>query len=461
MYDLVKLFSERFAVLLPLLDLLNHKPGAQVEWQARSAFVGLQILETYKSGQELCNNYGPRDNEGLLMAYGFTIQNNPFDHLVISLRVPPGSPLEIARSWKPDWRSDPEKRCFLFDYRHPESTDAVAIEVSIFSFDLLDSISVLSANERELQAMFARKQTLMSYSLSDQPKFQDGRLILATLSQLLRECSVRVERLAASDPARMNPATKPQNAKQQNAKVYRDSQLDIVETAVAVCTFVLRSATIESTKYEVLDGLRGKFSSSAYQNLQELVKRHRRLTRPFELLSPDAMLEMLSTELSESLRKFLSDMESNRQPNNDATTRGPTTLCDKSRLALMLSALYSEYTHGVKLPQRITEWIEQLTEWYPLDPETWAYVPTSGPWAPGEEPPTELVDLLSVGAAMSPVLAESSFKRWLRPERICWGWNIMEEEKVLIPQSVLASSNEEGEGNQEDANAVFIYWQQY
>ena len=205
-YDVVKLFSERFAILLPLLDLLNHKPGAQVEWQARYNFVGLQILESYESEQELCNNYGPRDNEGLLLAYGFTIENNPFDHLVISIKAPPGSPLDLAReTWKQDLRSDPEKRCFIFDHKHPESTSAIALETSLFSFDLLDSISILCANEREMQSMMAKNQSLMSYCLGKQPKFQDGRIILATLSQLLRECTVRADKLRNTDPSRDDP----------------------------------------------------------------------------------------------------------------------------------------------------------------------------------------------------------------------------------------------------------------
>ena len=61
--ELTKLFSEGFPVLLPLLDILNYKPGARVEWQARYSYVGLQILEKFEGGQEVYNNYGPRDNE--------------------------------------------------------------------------------------------------------------------------------------------------------------------------------------------------------------------------------------------------------------------------------------------------------------------------------------------------------------------------------------------------------------
>jgi hypothetical protein len=47
----------------PLLDILNHKPGAGVEWQPRCGYVGLQVLEKYEAGEEIYDNYGPRDKE--------------------------------------------------------------------------------------------------------------------------------------------------------------------------------------------------------------------------------------------------------------------------------------------------------------------------------------------------------------------------------------------------------------
>ncbi|KIW78903.1 hypothetical protein Z517_08742 [Fonsecaea pedrosoi CBS 271.37] len=460
-YDLVKLFGDRFAVLLPLLDLLNHKPAAQVEWQAQYHFVGLQILETYESGKELCNNYGPRDNEGLLLAYGFTIQNNPFDHLVVSIKAPPGSPLDVARrTWKQDIRSDPERRCFLFNHQHPESTSAHALESSLFSFDLLDSISILCANDREMQSMATRNQSLMSYCLADKPRFSDRRIILETLSQLLRECNARAERLRTTDPRRTIAGLEPANAMQQNARVYRESQLEIVETAVALCNFVLKSAIKGTDEAEqMLTRMQGQVSLSALANMRHLTKRHARLTRPFELLNLDGLIEMIPN--SECVRKCLATLSQQLQSNADGKGSSggsnPTSLT-RSGLAVTLSALYSEYAHGVKFPHRITEWVKQLTAWYPPDSDSWAYVPSPGPWAPGEEPPSELMDLLAARAALSPTIAvESSVKRWLKPEGICWGWNVMEEEKVIVP-SYLAEEDSKGAG---DGISLLIYWQQF
>jgi hypothetical protein len=50
-------------VLLPLIDLPNHRPLAKVEWRAGDADVGLLVQENVSPGEEISNNYGPRNNE--------------------------------------------------------------------------------------------------------------------------------------------------------------------------------------------------------------------------------------------------------------------------------------------------------------------------------------------------------------------------------------------------------------
>lgn len=65
---LSNLFEDGFAVLVPLLDLLNYRPFSKVEWQAGINEVGLKVLESFNGGQEICNNYGPKDNEACTLA---------------------------------------------------------------------------------------------------------------------------------------------------------------------------------------------------------------------------------------------------------------------------------------------------------------------------------------------------------------------------------------------------------
>ncbi|KEF57793.1 uncharacterized protein A1O9_05713 [Exophiala aquamarina CBS 119918] len=455
-YDLVKLFTDRFGVLLPLLDILNHKPGVQVEWLARFSFVGLQVLQPYESGQELCNNYGPKDNEGLLLSYGFTFQDNPFDHLVISIKALPGSPLAEVRRWKKDLRSDPDYRCFIFDYRHPTTRAAAAIETSVFSFDLLDSISVLCANEREQGIMQSHQQTIMSRFLpfNGTPCFQDGRLILATISQLLVECTARVARLKSTNPT--HAELKISNMKQKHAKTYRDSQLHIVETATAVCTFVLKSAVRESKASGILEEMQHDLPPAIAQNLQALVGYYAtRLTRPSELLTFEGILDMLPKGLSSAVLRCTSELEANLSTQNSQPPPDKATI-DKTRFAIVLSALYSELDQGVQLPHRAKSWLDQLSQWYPLDADSWAYVPSLE-----DEPPPALMSLLAARVSMSPKIStDSSTKQWLRPDRVCWGWNVMEEQVVRVPTRVLQPCGEPV--TLEDGPVtIMLYWQQY
>ena len=58
-----ELSEEHFAVLLPLIDMGNHRPLAKVEWRAGKEDVAFVVLEDVTAGQEISNNYGPRNNE--------------------------------------------------------------------------------------------------------------------------------------------------------------------------------------------------------------------------------------------------------------------------------------------------------------------------------------------------------------------------------------------------------------
>lgn len=55
--------EENVSVLLPFIDVLNHRPLAKVEWRAGKDDVSFVVLENVAAGEEIANNYGPRNNE--------------------------------------------------------------------------------------------------------------------------------------------------------------------------------------------------------------------------------------------------------------------------------------------------------------------------------------------------------------------------------------------------------------
>lgn len=55
--------EESVSVLLPFIDVLNHRPLAKVEWRAGKDDVAFLTRESVAAGEEIANNYGPRNNE--------------------------------------------------------------------------------------------------------------------------------------------------------------------------------------------------------------------------------------------------------------------------------------------------------------------------------------------------------------------------------------------------------------
>ena len=72
--------------LLPLLDLFDHDPNAQVDWlptETRLYFI--EARTRLKKGDVVMNNYGRKTNEELLLGYGFAVEINPHMHLSFQL----------------------------------------------------------------------------------------------------------------------------------------------------------------------------------------------------------------------------------------------------------------------------------------------------------------------------------------------------------------------------------------
>ncbi|KAL8378018.1 hypothetical protein RB595_008623 [Gaeumannomyces hyphopodioides] len=89
-----------FSVLMPLFDVGNHDPLAEVAWDADSAPGQCRLVVSGDApcgpGLQLFNNYGPKTNSELLVAYNFVLPatravHNDYVHLRLrSGAAPPG-----------------------------------------------------------------------------------------------------------------------------------------------------------------------------------------------------------------------------------------------------------------------------------------------------------------------------------------------------------------------------------
>ena len=451
---LTKLFSEGFAVLIPVLDILNYRPLAQVEWQARSFYIGLEVLEAVESGEEVHNNYGPRDNETLLLGYGFAVPNNPFDHFSVGLRLPQGLSLAEFRTsppmnGRPPYNMTPAKpmdlelKCYVFKPEHPQAVDAKnCFETALFSLDLLDAISVLRATDREWQAMRNFKKTYFAEAL-EKRRFEDSRNLLATMSQLLIECTARLKLL--QNPAR--PDLVPMNLKQIFAKIYLDSQVDILQNAIFLCRFVLRRSVKtmqgERSPDDDLQLMRSLaagscFDAGQFRRLEALLLQHKCMSMPNELVSFEHVLCHASQTLASSLHAVMEELGKERRLKSSMEVDLTAYELAKIQISLTLAALLAESTRGGLTQPRFKSWFDQLTQWYPPDDPNWHYVPDRMPTSPADAAPPLLLDLLDDAREL--LRNQSSPNEstvWLQPRMIAWGWNVMEEEGVNVPMGVL------------------------
>ncbi|CAE8600229.1 unnamed protein product, partial [Polarella glacialis] len=71
--------------LLPLLDMLNHRPGHQLAWEASAGQVVFRAVREIPPGQEVFTNYGgQKSNEDLLFFYGFAELDAEVSYDVVS-----------------------------------------------------------------------------------------------------------------------------------------------------------------------------------------------------------------------------------------------------------------------------------------------------------------------------------------------------------------------------------------
>jgi hypothetical protein len=84
-------------ILIPVMDMLNHKPNHPVTWLTSSTNITFVAETEYPANAEIFNNYSAKGNEErtsspaiqtntVLMGYGFCLLDNPHDS--VSLKLP-------------------------------------------------------------------------------------------------------------------------------------------------------------------------------------------------------------------------------------------------------------------------------------------------------------------------------------------------------------------------------------
>jgi hypothetical protein len=216
-------------MLFPVIDILNHSVTAKVEWdfQPRHSFA-LKCLqgESVQPGEELFNNYAPKQNDELLLGYGFCLEDNPIEQFALKLAFQPqlqqyaqqlglldakNVPFGMSRDFL---ATDPNKeQHFLRAKGHP--------------FGRYDNHVPFFRGVPPYIVHFFFIQTVITAEV-DTNSIDVARPGARITLQVLVLLHQALEQRCASLP--LHTELEPRNAKQKYAKIYRDGQARIIHS---------------------------------------------------------------------------------------------------------------------------------------------------------------------------------------------------------------------------------------
>lgn len=149
--------TDRFSLLLPILDIGNHNGINDTAWRTDSTLgLWLSNRNYISEGSQIFNFYGNKSNSELLVGYGFTLQSDPatgFDNDVVNLKLKPtAEALSLRRSQLCHVVPTVLDEEFMFALRGqcsaPEEADSY---FGILPHGLVDLVLCMIVNNREMR----------------------------------------------------------------------------------------------------------------------------------------------------------------------------------------------------------------------------------------------------------------------------------------------------------------------
>jgi hypothetical protein len=399
---------ETVPILFPVVDILNHSVSAKVEWdfQPHASF-SLKLLEgdTFTPGQELFNNYAPKQNDELLLGYGFCLEDNPIEQFPLKLAFPPMlqehaqatglfEPGNVPFNMRMDFlsKNSNTEQHFLRAQGHP--------------FGRYDNCIPFFRGIPPYIVHFFFIQTLLSLELEvgDINVQKPGSRITLQILTLLHQA---IDQRSQALP--LSIQQQPQNDKQKYAKIYRDGQAKIIHSI----RLELQSA---------LDRIRTPEDSTIPSN------------RPVLLTSPEALAALPSNEV----QRFNSGVTKHALQPND-----PLVWI----LVLACFATYSLTRKTDNDSSLTTSWLRTLYARYSLpsledgieDADTYTFVDEHLADFVESEEDDDIIGVLDdigdnhvgVGQGTGPMLLHGKTEN-LGARTIMWAMRVVEQEVVVV-----------------------------
>ncbi|KAJ6149513.1 hypothetical protein N7471_000712 [Penicillium samsonianum] len=428
--------------LLPLIDLPNHRPMAKVEWRAGDKDIGLLVLEDHSAGHEISNNYGPRNNEQLLINYGFCIAGNPTDYRIVHLGVKPDSPLGEAKARQlelfPQVAKNTEDHYYIFNPFYPLLAPETRMEHSIFSPALFNALTVMESNTRERKSL-----EITEGCIRIPPGYGNSHSIYAALAQISFELMAHATNLKASaEHLPLQPTT----LNQTHSQIYRNGLVTLDQAALVIATWTIsrgrehkRGESWEDTKvllHELMARVpAGLLSDEVMSRIRvRILERPSLITKNGELFRLGELFSLLPAEMQEPAQTCFQHalgVASQIVPSisTDPQTMFATVIC-------LLVATYNSSEARLRLSSRLNRWFTFLLEQYPSPCDTSRSIEIGV-----DEPSETLRQFQEYTKAEQPSswapgdgvnwLTEDS--GWLDSEWLQWAWTVAGSEMVMIP----------------------------
>lgn len=402
-----------------------------------------------------------------MMNYGFCIPDNPCEYRVVSLRAPPDSPLAQIKaqyeqhfpksaggssSSKDSDSSNQEDKYYVFSLSYPLVDSSQPLEYSIFSPDLLHALSVIVANDRELETVTIDED---GFRVS-RNQYADSRNLIASLNQIVIELLSYVQRLEVSG-SRLG---EPKNLKQLFAKQFRESHIALSRTAVFVANWTLmrsRTPMEEGRREEVLDGLLSRIPSQIFDGEKMGKIRERILSRESllsdnqsgELFRFEDLLQLLPPDFQGIARQCLGELTTRTKQAiaiDDGTRSGSEP--ESGPHALFAYASFINLVIAIRkhnpnqIPPRLSTWCNFLLNTYPAPPndvswtlpdETDETILSAFDSYINDHLPGEVLTPLTLWVDRPiPAQGERDVSDWwLSPNWLRWAWLVLEQEMVM------------------------------
>lgn len=239
-------------VLIPGIDLLNHRPTAKVTWQWTSTNCRLVTNAHLEPGTQIWNNYGQKSNEerknkpmgpvpcdlltmSVILGYGFSLADNPADHCGLTaladatqlhqtLHLRSAQPIgEQTGSRNLDKGRNLKLRQVHWVRLQNSTVDNISNDAKrsfVFSPGFLGAIATALSNQREKAAGCLNLQGQVGFSGTDLSR--NELKVMATITMLLQRQLFRISEHSANLPKW------PENERQFHAARYRRGQVHIL-----------------------------------------------------------------------------------------------------------------------------------------------------------------------------------------------------------------------------------------